>query len=170
MENGTKKKKSGKRPTSKKRVSNSTPKSSAYPVRMQRYVKGLSGTLVNRNKWWISKAMLTKTKLERDATAYETTLFKFLLTKGFKAEFQRIIFVDDMDRITGFYVGDIYLPKFNVIIEVDGGYHFTTEQAMKDAIRTSELRSLGYRVFRCKNEEVLDLEKLLVRLIKFLSI
>jgi leucyl-tRNA synthetase/ATP-dependent DNA helicase RecG/methylmalonyl-CoA mutase len=72
--------------------------------------------------------------------------------------------------ITGFFIGDIYVPKFNVIIEVDGGYHFTVEQARKDAIRTSELRSLGYKVFRCKNEEVMNLEALLVKLIKFLSI
>lgn len=52
------------------------------------------------------------------------------------------------------YILDFYLPSKKICIEVDGGYHFTKEQQIKDKFRTKDLREQGIRVIRFKNEEV----------------
>lgn len=41
-----------------------------------------------------------------------------------------------------------------VVVEVDGGPHSTDEEVAHDARRTSNLRALGYRVFRVSNDDV----------------
>ena len=55
----------------------------------------------------------------------------------------------------GDYIADFICLKQKLIIEVDGGYHSEPRQQEDDEIRTSELNSLGYRVIRFSNEEVL---------------
>ena len=52
-----------------------------------------------------------------------------------------------------------------MVIEVDGGYHFTPAQQEKDLIRTSELKMQGYRVFRCTNEETFNMNELYIRIL-----
>ena len=48
------------------------------------------------------------------------------------------------------------------IIEVDGAYHSEPRQQIDDAQRTYILQSLGYRVIRFTNEEILfDIDKVL---------
>lgn len=51
------------------------------------------------------------------------------------------------------FFADIYLPKYNVIVEVDGGYHFVAEQKRLDRNRTRALNRVGFRVIRFKNSE-----------------
>lgn len=57
--------------------------------------------------------------------------------------------------IIGNYIVDFFFRKSNLIIELDGGYHFTEEQQREDAIRQEWLENMGYYVLRFKNEEVL---------------
>lgn len=50
-----------------------------------------------------------------------------------------------------------YIPDFRIgdlIVEVDGEYHFTKEQREKDERRTKFLTKLGYTVVRITNEDV----------------
>ena len=42
-----------------------------------------------------------------------------------------------------------------LIVEIDGGYHFTEEQQKEDITRQSWLEQKGYKVLRFTNEQVL---------------
>ena len=57
--------------------------------------------------------------------------------------------------IIGEYIVDFFFRKSMLIVELDGGYHFTEEQQKEDAIRQDWLEHMGYRVIRFTNEEVL---------------
>jgi len=70
--------------------------------------------------------------------------------------------------IHGYIADFVCLPK-KLIIEIDGGYHQEEEQVQRDALRTSELNSLGYTVMRFNNDEVVfDIEPVLNRIKLFL--
>jgi len=58
-------------------------------------------------------------------------------------------------HIIGGYIVDFLFRKSKLIVEIDGGYHFTEEQQHDDAIRTDWLEHMGYKVIRFTNEEVL---------------
>ena len=57
--------------------------------------------------------------------------------------------------IIGEYIVDFFFRKSMLIVELDGGYHFTEEQQKEDAIRQDWLEHMGYKVLRFTNEEVL---------------
>lgn len=64
------------------------------------------------------------------------------------------------------YIADfICLPK-QLIIEVDGGYHFTEEQAELDKIREERLKDMGYHILRFTNEEVIYHTSYVIEIIK----
>lgn len=54
----------------------------------------------------------------------------------------------------GYIIADFYLPRFGVILEIDGGYHQTEEQIKKDLAKDNAYKSHGYNVVRIKNTEV----------------
>lgn len=58
-------------------------------------------------------------------------------------------------HIIGDYVVDFLFRKCKLIVEIDGGYHFTKEQKIDDAQRTAWLESRGYKVIRFTNAQVL---------------
>lgn len=58
-------------------------------------------------------------------------------------------------HIIGDYIVDFLFRKSKVIVEIDGGYHFTEEQQREDALRTEWLETQGYKVIRFANEKVL---------------
>ena len=66
--------------------------------------------------------------LEVNAT-YAERLLKTFLTGKIDFEFQKIIYTDNKH----FFIADFYIPSKNLIIELDGGYHETSEQKQKDA-------------------------------------
>ena len=57
--------------------------------------------------------------------------------------------------IIGEYIVDFFFRKSMLIVELDGGYHFTEEQQKEDAIRQSWLEHMGYKVLRFTNEQIL---------------
>lgn len=61
-------------------------------------------------------------------------------------------------RPLGNYIVDFFVPKLNLVIEIDGGYHLEKEQQQKDYDRDRSLELIGYKVLRIKNEEVQNLE------------
>ena len=54
------------------------------------------------------------------------------------------------------YIPDFVSLKNQLLIEIDGGYHFEEEQPEKDAERTRYLNEAGFVVLRFTNEEVLS--------------
>jgi dTDP-D-glucose 4,6-dehydratase len=65
---------------------------------------------------------------------------------------------------------DFYCNEYKVTVEVDGGYHNTSEQTVSDAERTARLNELGYTELRFTNEEVLhDLDNVLKKIKTFCS-
>jgi very-short-patch-repair endonuclease len=131
-----------------------------------RYIKGIPQPMQNRNKWYIQTATKFQQELISKATVCEVSLCNFLHVKGNKVDFKKIVYVDYNLIIQKFYIVDIYLPKYNLVIEVDGEYHNTSDQIMKDQIRSSDLKSMGYKVFRCKNEDTFNLELLYGKILK----
>jgi len=62
------------------------------------------------------------------------------------------------------FIVDFCCTKAKLCIEVDGGIH--AEQRERDEERTAWLESMGYRVLRFANEEVLSTPHLVTRRIK----
>ncbi len=55
----------------------------------------------------------------------------------------------------GIYIADFYCPKARLVIEVDGGHHFSDETIKYDRERDAYINSLGLTVLRFTNDEVL---------------
>jgi very-short-patch-repair endonuclease len=54
----------------------------------------------------------------------------------------------------GPYFIDLAIPAHRIAIECDGGYHFTLDQADKDAKREHQIRCHNWRVIRFTNEQI----------------
>lgn len=85
----------------------------------------------------------------KNATIYEKLMALKLKTARIKFVTQYVI-----DYNNSFILCDFYLPKYNVIIEVDGMYHDSILQTHKDSLRDKYLQTNGYVVFRMWNNEV----------------
>jgi len=86
--------------------------------------------------------------LRKNMTKQEKQLwYKFLRT--FPVRFQR-------QKAIGNYIADFYCAKAKLVIELDGGGHYTDEQAAKDAIRTAYLEEQGLTVLRICNTDIDD--------------
>ena len=94
--------------------------------------------------------------LEVNATYAERVLYSFLTGK-IDFEFQKIIYTDNKKH---FFIADFYIPSKNLIIELDGEYHEDAKQQNKDIWRTKVLKSLGYRVIRFKNKQIVESKNL----------
>lgn len=55
----------------------------------------------------------------------------------------------------GDYIVDFFCPRAKLVIEVDGSQHFSDEMTEYDRIRNEYLSSLGLRVLRFTNIDVL---------------
>lgn len=55
----------------------------------------------------------------------------------------------------GNYIVDFYCPSAKLIVEIDGGQHFSEEGSCNDVARDAYLMSLGFTVLRFTNSEVL---------------
>ena len=84
----------------------------------------------------------------KNPTLAETVLWQSLKsdTIGTKVLRQHII---------GDYIVDFLIPYYNLVIEVDGGYHADRTQQEDDAVRSDFLNSNGFCVMRFTNEQVL---------------
>jgi very-short-patch-repair endonuclease len=73
----------------------------------------------------------------------------------------------------GSYIVDFYCPSEKLVVELDVEVHFEEEAKKCDAKRTEYLESLGLKVIRFENQEVIyNLDKVLKEIskhFKFLS-
>jgi very-short-patch-repair endonuclease len=69
----------------------------------------------------------------------------------------------------GNYIVDFYCPAGKLIIEIDGGQHYSDEGKKKDEIRDRYLKHLGFVVLRFSDREVLkNIEGVLEKIYEFL--
>ena len=84
--------------------------------------------------------------LRKNMTPWERKLwYEFLRT--YPVRFQR-------QKAIGDYIADFYCAKAGLIIELDGGGHYTEAQAEKDSIRTKTLESMNLTVLRICNLDI----------------
>jgi len=84
--------------------------------------------------------------LRRNMTPWERKLwYEFL--KYYPVRFQR-------QKAIGNYIADFYCAKAKLVIELDGGGHYTHTQEEKDNLRTQELESMDLTVLRVCNLDV----------------
>ena len=85
-------------------------------------------------------------ELRKNMTPWERKLwYEFL--RGYPVRFQR-------QKAIGAYIADFYCARARLVIELDGGGHYVTEQMEKDAARTQELEKMGLRVLRVCNLDI----------------
>ena len=53
------------------------------------------------------------------------------------------------------FIVDFYCPAANLVIECDGGQHYTDEGLEADRVRDEALAQLGFRVLRFDNGQVM---------------
>ncbi len=56
----------------------------------------------------------------------------------------------------GTFIVDFYCPKGNLVVELDGGQHYSEEGKRKDNLRDSCLEDMGLRVLRFSDREVFE--------------
>jgi len=65
----------------------------------------------------------------------------------------------------GIYIVDFYCHKINLIVEVDGLIHNSSEIKIYDERRETELKLLGYCILRFSNQEIFtDIENVLEKI------
>ena len=87
-------------------------------------------------------------EMRKNPTEAESLLWHYLSDNKLGVHFRR------QHPIYG-YIPDFVSLKNQIIIEIDGGYHFEGEQPEKDAERNEYLQEAGFTVLRFTNEEVL---------------
>jgi leucyl-tRNA synthetase/ATP-dependent DNA helicase RecG/methylmalonyl-CoA mutase len=120
----------------------------------------LCGKDIEHNQGRIAAANKFSRENAKRPTYAESILRDFFDKEMVSYEFQKIVYIDDKLIIKKFYLPDFYLPKYNLIIELDGGYHDSATQFEMDKLRTQDLMKLGYFVLRFDNSEVNNLELL----------
>lgn len=72
-------------------------------------------------------------------------------------------------HIIGDFIADFYASKLDIVVEIDGGYHAERQQQEDDKLRTQWFESIGIRVIRFTNEEVIwNYEQVSSRLLEFI--
>ena len=84
--------------------------------------------------------------LRKNMTLWERKLWYQFLS-NYPIRFQR-------QKAIGNYIVDFYCAKARLVIELDGGGHFTENQAEKDSIRTKDLENMNLSVLRISNMDI----------------
>jgi very-short-patch-repair endonuclease len=68
-------------------------------------------------------------------------------------------------KIIGNYIADFYCPKIRLVIEIDGGQHYSAEEKERDRLRDEYMARAGVTVLRFSDRDVLkNLESVLEKL------
>jgi len=59
-------------------------------------------------------------------------------------------------KIIGEYIVDFYCPKSRLVIEVDGGQHYSAEGKERDGVRDHYMARAGMAVLRFSDREVFN--------------
>ena len=102
------------------------------------------------------------------ATKSELAFKKFLDNQMVAYQFQKVIWVS-VDCEQKFYIADFFFKRYNLIVELDGGYHYTDEQKKADDVRTMHLRRSGYFVLRFDNSATDNSKEIYNEIISFIE-
>ena len=84
--------------------------------------------------------------LRKNMTPWERKLwYEFL--RNYPIRFQR-------QKAIGNYIVDFYCASVGLVVELDGGGHYTSEQVEKDDVRTKDLESMKLTVLRIFNLDI----------------
>ena len=84
--------------------------------------------------------------LRKNMTPWDRKLWYDFL-RAYPVRFQR-------QKAIGNFIVDFYCAKAGLVIELDGGGHYTPDQAEKDLLRTKELETMKLRVMRICNLDI----------------
>lgn len=84
----------------------------------------------------------------KNPTEAENAFWKMASSNGFGVKFRRQHVIDN-------YIVDFVSLEGKLVVEIDGGYHFTQEQQIEDNLRSQVLKDYGFTILRLKNEEVI---------------
>ncbi len=94
-----------------------------------------------------TKANISLAKvLRKNMTPWERKLWYDFL-RHYPVRFQR-------PKALGNYIADFYCAKAQLVIELDGGGHYSKEQLERDAVRTKELKAMNLTVLRICNLDI----------------
>lgn len=94
----------------------------------------------NKNNIPLAKA------LRKNMTPWERKLwYEFL--RNYPVRFQR-------QKAIGEYIVDSYCAKAKLVIELDGGGHYTQAQVEKDNLRSQELEQMDLKILRVCNLDI----------------
>ncbi len=89
-------------------------------------------------------------ELRRNMTDAERCLWSSLRKRQLKnLQFYR-------QRIIGNYIVDFYCPQGKLIVEVDGGQHYTEKGTLANKQRDAYLTKVGFNVLRFSDREVFE--------------
>ena len=98
----------------------------------------------------------TERVLLRNSTKYEA-----IVENKIKEKINRHVTKQKMIKILGHtYFVDLYLDEYKIAIEVDGNYHTSPKQLLKDKNRDINFELNLIRVFRISNNDTIDAQKL----------
>ena len=97
--------------------------------------------------------------LRKNMTPWERKIW-YVFLRNYPVRFQR-------QKAIGNYIADFYCAKARLVIELDGGGHYTLEQTKKDAIRTTELEAMDLTVLRFCN---LDIDRNFLGVCEFIDL
>jgi very-short-patch-repair endonuclease len=98
--------------------------------------------------------------LRKNLTDAEKHLWSLLRNRNLGFKFRR-------QHSIGIYIVDFYCHELELVIELDGEHHYESNQKRWDEGRTNDFRSLGIKLIRFRNIEVLNnTEKVLTQISK----
>ncbi len=59
-------------------------------------------------------------------------------------------------KIIGKYIVDFYCPKANLVVELDGGQHYSEIGQVRDRVRDDVLEEMGLKVLRFSDRDVFE--------------
>ncbi len=101
-------------------------------------------------------------ELRKNATPEEKELWKYLRNKqldGVKFYRQKPLVYEESFEKKYFYIADYFTRQKRLVVELDGPIHQYTKEY--DENRDIVINNLGLRVLRIKNEEMVDVQRVL---------
>lgn len=87
-------------------------------------------------------------RMRHNQTVAEAALWQQLRGNALGVKFRR-------QHALGDYIADFVSIKSQLVVEVDGEYHFTPAQHQYDTLRTESFKRMGFREIRFTNDEIL---------------
>ena len=113
-------------------------------------------TLISENKDIYALADEYAKERKEKATKEELKVWDYIKQLGLpNIYFQQPVFISGKNgKPCKFYIADFLDVDNKIDIEIDGGYHTSEEQRMKDEEREIDFKKMGYDTLRITNDEV----------------